>query len=107
MSELGDNKRQWKRVRMAGAAEVRRGDTPYPGSITDVSAGGASMAGIVGDLTGASVAISIDNFGNYEGSVVRQWDDGMAVMFDLAEEDQYSLDEDLESFCRENNLEFD
>lgn len=107
MSNPGDDKRQWKRLRMDGAAEVRSGGKPYPGSITDVSAGGASLGANIGDLSGAAVAVSIDNFGDYDCAVVRQWDDGMAVMFDLAEEDQYSLDEDIESFCRENNLEFD
>jgi hypothetical protein len=43
-------------------------------------------------------------FGDISASLVREWDDGFSVEFNLTEEDQYSLQEDMESFVRENDL---
>ena len=42
--------------------------------------------------------LSIDDFGEYHASVVRQWDESVALPFDLNEDDQYSLQEELEAF---------
>ena len=46
----------------------------------------------------------IDDIGNFEASVVREWDDGFAVAFDMDEDDKYSLQEDLEEFRRERDI---
>ena len=49
--------------------------------------------------------MSIDDFGEFEGAIVRRWEDGLALEFNLEEDDQFSLEEDLEAFRRENDLE--
>jgi len=107
MSKSGDNRRRWKRVAIDKAAEVRVEGTPYAGTTNDISAGGASLNAEIGTLSEESTELSIDDLGEYDVSVVRQWDDGFAVMFDLNEDDQYSLQEELEAFRREIDLKQD
>ena len=63
------------------------------------------MQGDVADFDDGEIEIEIENFGNFAASVVREWDDGFAVEFDLDEDDRYSLQEDLEEFKRENDLD--
>lgn len=63
------------------------------------------MQGDAADFDGGEIEIDIDNFGNFAASVVREWDDGFAVEFEMGEDDRYSLQEDLEEFKRENDLD--
>ncbi|MCH8237936.1 MAG: PilZ domain-containing protein [Proteobacteria bacterium] len=105
MSESGDDKRRWRRVAMDKAVEVRAGGTQYSGTINDISAGGASLTAGIETLGDNPVELSIDDFGEYQASVVRHWDEGVALAFDLDEDDQYSLQEELEAFRRENDLD--
>ena len=107
MSKNRDNRRRWKRVAIDKAAEVRVDGTPYPVTADDISAGGASFNAEIGALGQESVELSIDELGDYDVSVVRKWDDGFAVTFDLNEDDQYALQEELESFRRELDLKED
>ncbi len=105
MPESRDEKRSWRRVAMDKAVEVKVGGTPYPGTINDLSAGGASLTAEIETLGDDPVELSIDDFGAYPASVVRQWDEGVALAFDLNEDDQYSLQEELEAFRRENDFD--
>ena len=105
MAKSGDDKRRWRRVAMDKAVEVKAGGTPYPGTIDNMSAGGASLTAEIETLGDDPVELSIDDFGEYHASVVRQWDDGVALAFDLNEDDQYSLQEELEAFRRENDFD--
>ncbi len=107
MSKSGDNRRRWKRVAIDKAAEVRVEGILYGGTTNDISAGGASFNVEIGTLSEESAELSIDDLGEYDVSVVRKWDDGFAVIFDLNEDDQYSLQEELESFRREIDLKQD
>ncbi len=105
MSESGDDKRRWRRVAMDKAVEVKAGGTPYPGTLNDISAGGASLTAEIETLGDDPVELSIDDFGEYQASVVRHWDEGVALAFDLDEDDQCSLQEELEAFRRENDFD--
>ena len=105
MPENGDEKRRWARVAMDKAVEVKANGTPYPGTINDMSAGGASLTADVETLGDDPVELSVDDFGEYQATVVRQWDEGVALTFDLNEDDQYSLQEELETFRRENDFD--
>ncbi len=90
---------------MNKAVEVKAGGAPYPGTIHDMSAGGASLTAEIKTLGDDPVELSVDDFGEYQASVVRQWDEGVALTFDLNEDDQYELQEELEAFRRENDFE--
>ena len=105
MPESGDDKRHWRRVAMDKAAEVKVAGVPYPGTINDMSAGGVSLTAEIETLGDDPVELSIDDFGEYQAAVVRQWDEGVALVFDLNEDDQYSLQEELEAFRRENDFD--
>ena len=107
MPKSKENRRRWKRVAIDKAAEVRVEGTPYAVTTDDISAGGASFKVEIGTLSEESAELSIDDLGDYDVSVVRKWDDGIAVMFDLNEDDQYALQEELESFRREIGLKGD
>ena len=63
MPENGDEKRRWARVAMDKAVEVKANGTPYPGTINDMSAGGASLTADVETLGDDPVELSVDDFG--------------------------------------------
>jgi hypothetical protein len=107
MSKNGDERRRWQRIAIERAAELKANGTPYPGTTTDISAGGASLEADIEALGDVTVEISIDEVGEYNAAVVRQWDTGMALIFDIDEDDQYELQEELEAFRRENEFDLD
>ncbi len=107
MSKNGDNRRRWRRLAIEKAAQVKAKGVPYEGTTQDISAGGASLDGDIEELGDDLVEISIDEIGEYDASVVRQWDTGVALLFEIDEDDQYALQEELEAFRRENDLDLD
>ena len=107
MSKNGDNRRRWRRLAIEKAAKVKANGTLHAGTTKDISGGGASIDADIEALGDVSVEISIDEFGDYDAAVVRQWDTGVALLFDIDEDDQYALQEELEAFRRENDLDLD
>jgi len=105
MSDNGRDDRRWPRLAVQVSAEVRIKGVPYVGVVNDLSVGGTSMRLTPGERDGKEVEVSIDDFGEFEGAIVRRWEDGLALEFNLEEDDQFSLEEDLEAFRRENDLE--
>ena len=99
------DKRTWARFNLEITADIKTAEHTYRREINDVSAGGASMQGDVANFDDEDIEIDIDDIGNFAASVVREWDDGFAVEFDMDEDDKYSLQEDLEEFRREHDLE--
>ena len=107
MAGTGDDRRRWPRLVVGGDGEVASDGNRYPCAVNDLSAGGASVA--AKDLEGLDdegLALALEGFGEYGATVVRRWDDGVALEFDIAEDDRYSLQEELESFRRENEMEW-
>jgi len=98
------NRRNWERFPLERPARLKVNNADHTRDITDVSAGGASLRGQVVGSSADEIEIGLEDFGEFSATVVRQWDNGFAVMFEIAEEDQYSLQEDVESFMRENDL---
>ena len=107
MSKNGDDRRKWRRLAIEKAARVKANGAPYAGTAKDISGGGALIDLEIEALGGVSVEISIDEFGDFDASVVRQWDTGVALIFDINEDDRYALQEELEAFRRENDLDLD
>ncbi len=107
MSKNGDDRRRWRRLAIEKAAEVKANGAPYAGTTKDISAGGASIDVEIEALGEESVELSIDEFGDFDASVVRQWDTGVVLMFDIDEDHRYALQEELEAFRRENDLDLD
>ena len=107
MSKNGDERRRWRRLAIEKAAQVKAKGAPYVGTTKDISAGGASIDAEFEALGEESVEVSIDEFGEYDAVVVRQWDTGVALLFDIDEDDQYELQVELEAFRRENDLDLD
>ena len=103
----GDERRRWRRHAIEKKAEVKANGAPYEGTTTDISAGGASIDVELEALGDVTLEISIDDIGDYDAAVVRQWDTGVALIFDIDEDDQYALQEELESFRRENDFDLD
>lgn len=99
------DKRTWERYNLEKTADIKTAEHTHRRELNDMSAGGASMQGDVADFDDGEIEIGIDEFGNFAASVVREWDDGFAVAFDMDEDDRYSLQEDLETFRREHDLE--
>ena len=99
------DKRTWERFNLEITADIKTAEHTHRRELNDVSAGGASLQGDVADFDDEDIEIDIDDIGHFAASVVREWDDGFAVAFDMDEDDKYSLQEDLEEFRREHDLE--
>ncbi len=99
-----EDARKWKRYNFEKLANIKTAKHTHSRDINDMSAGGASIQGDILEFEDEVIEIITDDFGNLTGSIIREWDDGFAVKFDLDEEDKYSLQEDLEAFRRENDL---
>jgi len=97
-------RRVWERHNLEKSVEIKTDQVTHSRALSDISAGGASIQGNAAEFDDELVEIGLDDFGNFTGSVVRSWDDGFAVEFDLEEDDKFSLQEDLEAFRRENDL---
>lgn len=100
----GKERRVWKRHNLEKTAGIKTDKHTHSRDLDDMSAGGASVHGSLSEDDGELVEIAIDDFGAFPASVVREWDDGFAVQFDIKEDEKFSLQEDLEAFQRENDL---
>lgn len=106
------NRRLWKRFDVANTADIKTVKFAFTGDLNDLSGSGASihrgLAKIAHEkivITDAEmIDITIEDFGDFSGNIVREWEDGFAVQFDIEEDDKYALQEDLEAFMRENDL---
>ncbi|MBT3557436.1 MAG: PilZ domain-containing protein [Rhodospirillales bacterium] len=100
----GSERRQWTRYELTMTAQVRTGDFIESHDISDFSAGGASLQGQVPANDIQSIEVALDKFGAFPASVVRGWDDGFAVRFEHGDGGRNALQEDIDSFMRENDL---
>ena len=99
--------RKWKRHRFNSRAKIQVRERILFAKIHDISGGGASFEGPPEFAPGDALQIELEEFGPVPGSVVREWDDGFSVAFDLGDDDRYGLQEDMETFVRENDLRKD
>lgn len=97
-------RRRWTRHELEATAELRVEQATHLRPLGDLSGGGASIQGAKPPGGARRLDVALDDFGAFSGSIVRDWDDGFAVAFDLEEDDRYSLQEDIDSFMRENDL---
>ncbi|MEE8350783.1 MAG: PilZ domain-containing protein [Rhodospirillales bacterium] len=100
----GKERRVWERHNIEKVVDIKTVQHTHSRDLDDMSAGGASVHGSLSEADDELVEIVIDDFGNFPASVVREWDDGFAVQFDIEEDEKFSLQEDLEAFRRENDL---
>ena len=100
----GSEQREWTRYELTMTAQVRTGNIVEYSEISDISAGGASLHGPVPASDIQSIEVSLDKFGAFPASVVRGWDDGFAVRFEHGDEGRSTLQDDIDSFMRENHL---
>ncbi len=97
-------RRVWERYNFERSLDIKTAKQTHSRELNDISASGASIQGNAAGFDDELIEIGMDDFGNFPASVVRKWDDGFAVQFDIEDDDQYSLQEDLEAFRRENDL---
>jgi len=97
-SPKGDDKRRHSRVPMDRAAEVSDGERRHKGRVKDISAGGASVtmnSGIEdfdrGLAAGDFVEVEMDGLMPLQGHVARTIDDGIAIAFEIDEDEQDDL----------------
>ena len=62
---------------------------------------GASLEAEIESLGDETVELTFDDLGEFDASVVRQWDECVSLMLDLEEDEKYSLQEELEAFHRD------
>ena len=72
-------RRKWNRYGFDKSVAVKSGDITHASDLNDLSAGGASLRGKI-EISG-DIEISLDDFGQFPASLVRQWDTGFAVAF--------------------------
>lgn len=100
----GKERRRWRRHRLRSTAKIKIRERILFSKIQDVSGGGAAFEGPPAFEVGEALEIEMEEFGSVPGSLVRKWEDGFSVAFDLDDDDRNSLQEDMESFMRENDL---
>lgn len=100
----GKERRRWKRHRLNSTAKIKIRERILFSKVQDVSGGGAAFEGPSEFTAGEALEIELETLGTVPGSLVREWDNGFSVAFDLGDDDRDSLQEDLESFMRENDL---
>ena len=106
MEQQKTDRRSWQRVSIDSGAELNVSDANHSARVIDISAGGALLSVKSNVLNEDPMALSILQFGKYDVAVVRQWNDRIAVKFHHDEEDQDTLQEDLDAFCRENDYDY-
>ncbi len=109
---MANNRRECERHRIEIKVDIITTQSAFTGDLNDLSAAGASISRDILDekiiiTDDELINITIDGFGDLSGSVVREWDDGLAVQFVIDDDDKYSLQEDLDAFRRENDLTLD
>jgi hypothetical protein len=105
MNHQSSERRRWQRMPIDSMAELKNQTLEHTANVLDISGGGALLSVDAAVLNEDPMGISILNVGNYDAAVVRQWDNKVAIEFNLNEDDQYSLQEELETFCRENDFD--
>ncbi len=109
MEHQNAERRKWQRLAIESEAELKNhnfiNSQDHVVKVLDISGGGALLSVDTTQLNEDPMGLSILNIGNYDAVVVRQWDDKAAVVFPHDEDDQYSLQEELEIFCRENDYD--
>ncbi len=98
------DRRKFMRYEMEAMTQLHVNEATYDRALNDLSGSGASLLGKKPANESDALKIRLEKFGEFSATVVRDWDDGFAVSFDAQEDDQYSLQEDIESFMRENDL---
>ncbi|MBT4769520.1 MAG: PilZ domain-containing protein [Rhodospirillaceae bacterium] len=107
MQDINDEKRRWKRLKTGSSADLVIDNTSYPARVTDISGGGVSLETQTPCQNGQLVKLDLEGFGDFDAVIIRDQASGLALEFSHAEDDQSSLQEDIDSFRRENDLEWD
>jgi len=107
MQDINDEKRRWKRLKTGASADLVIGGARVSARVTDISGGGVSLQTNAGGQSGQLVELALEGFGDFDAVIIRDQANGLALEFSHHEDDQYSLQEDIDSFRRENDLEWD
>ncbi len=94
----GEEKRQYPRVPTDRTAAVSDGERRHKGRVTDISAGGAAV-NLKSDIEDFDHSLEAGNFVEVEmeglmplqGHVARTIDDGIAIAFDIDDDEQEDL----------------
>ncbi|MEQ8192869.1 MAG: PilZ domain-containing protein, partial [Rhodospirillales bacterium] len=78
------DKRRYPRVALSKAARAKSRGFELDVELRDISASGASLAGSTGLAANAEIGLAIDGIDReISGHVVRAFDDGVAIEFEL------------------------
>lgn len=90
--EGGRERRRYDRFIIRKRVEVIVGGRSYPGSLRDISIGGAAVQLRSAIEPGSEITLDISDFGVYRGDVLRRIDEAMiAVEFDIDEKQSIDL----------------
>lgn len=90
-SDNDAERRRHPRVSLSKPARAKSGDEERDALVRDISAGGAALEVEVDWENGDYAEINIDDLSPLGGYVTRTFDDGVAVEFDLDEEEEDRL----------------
>ncbi len=98
MSDIGDEteRRRHPRVTITKRVSARDNVQAFDGTLKDISASGAAIEVAAEFKDDFPVDLEIEDMGRYSGRVARSFEDGLAVNFDLDEEDEARLISELE-----------
>jgi len=107
MTGIQHEHRRWTRYSADHPVLFTSNGKSGKGQLRDISAGGAAFD--MEDLTGDSDRgeLSIDGLGTYETQIIRDMEDGFAVMLSLDDREQSALQEELSDYFPENNEGYD
>jgi hypothetical protein len=96
--DIGRDQRRYPRIALSKAARAKSRDSELEVQLRDISASGASLAGATGLAANSEIGLAIDGIDReLSGRVVRAFDDGIAVEFELEAAEEEALLREINS----------
>ena len=106
MNPEHDERRRYQRVAFEAKGRFLAPDgSEHPCSIRDMSLGGIAITSAYPVEVGAQVIVYLDEFGRFEGPVVRSFDDGFAIETAISGPRRERLRQRLEAIARGEKIE--
>ncbi len=107
MTEQSPEHRRWTRYPADNSVQYTANGRTRNGQLSDISASGAAFRLEDPESNDDQGVLSIEEIGAYETQVIRDMDDGFAVMLSLDEGEQVALQEELADYFHQGDGGFD
>ncbi len=98
MTAQQHEQRRWQRYPSDNPVMFTANGKARQGQLRDISASGAAFSLEDSDSDDDIGLLSIDEFGEYETQIIRDMDDGFAVILSLDDEEQSALQDELSDY---------